>query len=284
MREYQKRVNKLIQSLVSDILDGKLTNKKAINKALAKLSKDIGVPLNELKVRLATQAKDTSLEASHKIAKLLMAQNQDAVIKSMTADEVSIMVDKIFKGLLPFKKIKNGKTIDFAINVDDWFAYLGDDMVKKVKQGILGAYIDGSSPVEVARNLLRNTELNSKANRAKIKALTFTLVHKANETANLETFIKNERYIDWIKYQTAVDDRVDDVCEQAELESIQLKLKPTEYKEQRLAIPSLHVSCRCYIKAMTTMEDDSQEQKINSLVRKHRRLANKNGYSKPRRK
>jgi len=267
MKKYQSEVNQLIKQIVSQILEGKLTSKKAINQALARLSKDIKVPIAQLKVRLIEEAKVSATASAHSVVKQLMALNQQAVIKSMTATDISVMVDKIFNGLLPFKKIKNGKTIDYAIRVDDWFAYLGDDVVKKVKQGILGSYINGEHPAEVARNVLLNTDQNSKANRAKVKALTFTLVHKANEASNLQTFIDNERYVEWVKYQTAVDERVDDVCEHAELDSVQLKLKPSEYAKENMPIPSLHVFCRCYLKAMNG-EDDTAKMIMNAKKRK----------------
>jgi len=255
MREYQKRVNKLIQSLVSDILDGKLTNKKAINKALAKLSKDIGVPLNELKVRLADEAKKSATKSAHAVVKELMANNQDAVIKSMTAEDISKMVDVLFQSTQPFRRMnKDGKTISYAIKIEDWFDYLGDDMVKKVRQGILGAYIDGSHPAEVARNVLLNAGYANRGNKAlkqKLKTLAFTLIHKANELANLQTFIDNEKYISWVHYVSIDDERRDTVCEEADRESVDKKLKPTEYARQDMAVPSLHPNCRCTLYAMT---------------------------------
>jgi len=241
-------VNQLIKSLVTQILEGKLTSKKAINQALAKLSKDIKVPIAQLKVRLIEEAKVSATASSHSVVKQLMALNQEAVIKSMTATDISKMVDVLFKSTMSFQRMrKDGKVIKYAVNVEDWFDYLGTDMVKKVKSGILGAYIDGSHPAEVARNVILNSDPNSKANRAKVKALSFTMIHKANELANLETFIINEKYIDWIRYVSIDDSRRDDVCEYADNDSVRLKLSPTEYAKQDMAVPSLHVFCRCYL-------------------------------------
>jgi len=244
-------VNQLIKSLVTQILEGKLTSKKAINQALAKLSKDIKVPIAQLKVRLIEEAKDTSIAKAHKTVKQLMALNQEAVIKSMTATDVSKMVDVLFKSTMSFQRMRNdGKVIKSAVTVEDWFDYLGTDMVKKVKSGILGAYIDGSSPTEIAKNVLLNAgyaNRGNKALRAKLKALSFTMIHKANELANLQTFIDNEKYIDWVRYVSIDDARRDDVCEYADNDSVRLKLSPTEYAKQDMAVPSLHVNCRCYL-------------------------------------
>ena len=252
MKKYQTEVNQLIQKLiVSQILEGKLTSKKAINQALAKLSKDIKVPIAQLKVRLMEEAKDTAIAKAHKTVKQLMALNQEAVIKSMTATDISKMVDVLFKSTMSFQRMrKDGKVIKSAVTVEDWFDYLGTDMVKKVKSGILGAYIDGSSPTEIARNVLLNAgyaNRGNKALRAKLKALSFTMIHKANELANLQTFIDNEKYIDWVRYVSIDDERRDDVCEYADNDSVRLKLKPSEYAKQDMAVPSLHVSCRCFL-------------------------------------
>ena len=269
MREYQKRVNKLIQSLVSDILDGKLTNKKAINRRLAQLSNHLRKPLEELKLRIKEEMYQLSGNSSNELVKMLMEYNQGSVIKSMTADDLSILVNELMKSTLSFRRIKKGgKIVYYSVNVDEWFDYLGDDIVKKVKQGILGAYIDGSSPVEIARNVLRNTDLNSKGNRQKIKTLSQTLLHKATERANLEIMILNEKYIEWIKYQTVADARVDDVCFRAEMESIQEKLSPSEYKHMKRPIPSLHPNCRCTLYAMTTSEDNTADAIVSAITRR----------------
>jgi len=248
MKTYQQQINKLIKQIVSQILEGKLTSKKAINQALAKLSKDIKVPIAQLKVRLIEEAKVSATASSHSVVKQLMALNQEAVIKSMTATDISKMVDVLFKSTMSFQRMrKDGKVIKSAVTVEDWFDYLGTDMVKKVKSGILGAYIDGSSPTEIARNVILITSPNSKANRAKLKALSFTMIHKANELANLQTFIDNEKYIDYVRYVSIDDARRDDVCEYADNDSVRLKLKPSEYAKQDMAVPSLHVNCRCYL-------------------------------------
>jgi len=197
---------------------------------------------------LIEEAKVSAAASAHSRVKQLMALNQEAVIKSMTANDISKMVDVLFKSTMSFQRMRNdGKVIKSAVTVEDWFDYLGTDMVKKVKSGILGAYIDGSSPTEVARNVILNSDPNSKANRAKVRALSFTMIHKANELANLQTFIDNEKYIDWIRYVSIDDARRDDVCEYADNDSVRLKLSPGEYAKQDMAVPSLHVFCRCYL-------------------------------------
>jgi len=200
---------------------------------------------------LIAEAKVSATASSHSVVKQLMALNQQAVIKSMTATDISKMVDVLFKSTMSFQRMrKDGKVIKSAVTVEDWFDYLGADMVKKVKSGILGAYIDGSSPTEVARNVLLNAgyaNRGNKALRSKLKALSFTMIHKANELANLQTFIDNEKYIDWVRYVSIDDTRRDDVCEYADNDSVRLKLSPTEYAKQDMAVPSLHVNCRCYL-------------------------------------
>ena len=39
----------------------------------------------------------------------------------------------------------------------------------------------------------------------------------------------------------------DTVCEEADRDSVSLKFSPTDYAKQDMAVPSLHVNCRCYL-------------------------------------
>jgi len=172
----------------------------------------------------------------------------------------------MFSSEIIFEELSGKKIIKKAVSIIDNLEGSTKRTVKDVRASILGGYISGSSPAEIASSLIGSQR--AKKERRYLKTISFTILHKANELSNLETFIINERYVDWIKYQTAVDDKVDDVCSKAEARSIKQELTPSEYARQGEAIPSLHWGCRCYLKPMNG-EDDSFKMRINAINRKH---------------
>jgi len=223
------------------------------------------MPMDKLIIRLKEEMYYEAQGASHQVVKALMAVNQANTIKSMSKADISIMIDRMFSSEIIFEELSGKKIIKKAVSIIDNLEGSTKRTIKDVRASILGGYISGSSPAEIASSLIGSQR--AKKERRYLKTISFTILHKANELSNLETFIINERYVDWIKYQTAVDDRVDDVCEHAELDSVQAKLKPSEYKREKMAVPSLHWGCRCYLKAMNS-EDDTAKMIMNAKKRK----------------
>ena len=267
MKQYQKEVSQLIDKLISDILAGKLVSKRDINNAIKNFAKEIKIPMDKLVLRLREEMYYEAQGASKAVTKALMTVNQANVIQSMSPKDISILVDRLFSTEIIFEELSGDKLIKKAVSIIDNLNNVNNVTVKDVKAKILGGYISGASPAEIASSLIGNKR--AKKERNYLKTISFTVIHKANELANLETFIANEKFIKWILYKTVGDERVDDVCFRAEMESIQLKLKPREYKRQHMLVPSAHWGCRCSLQAMTSDEDNIADAILSAKKRKY---------------
>jgi len=250
MQQYNKDVKKITDKLVEQILKGNLSRRR-INELIAKYAKKLKIPTQKFIERLHERATKSADDAKASMILTLMGLNKQALITDLTAKEVQSLVDVIFAKEIVFTRWKNKDKKSFiheTYNLGDWLDNLPKTIAEQVRKRMMGSYINGDVPSKMASTILdRNA---SKKLRRNIKTMYETIHYRARNISNIEIMKKNEKYIDWVKWQTVEDERVDEVCGKLQEESIKMKYKPSELPTTMT--PPSHFNCRC---ALTPMND-----------------------------
>lgn len=247
MRQFKQQVNDEVKRFITDIIDGKYRNRRELKKALKALLDRLQVPIKEFTERLEEQMVKSAIQAEHAAVKMLMASSQIENIARLSQADIENIIETIAVTDIVFKRVSKGKVIKYTANMRNWVQKLGTDTVKRIESATLAGYISGDSPEEIARNIKRTH--NIKKYEKDVKLISETWMHRAQQETNLQLFKANRKYIDWIKYQTAEDYRVDDECIECQSESERKKYSPTQYPAD--CIPPLHPRCRCALVAIT---------------------------------
>ena len=239
MKQYNQQITSELNKLVEHILSSKLSRKE-IAKMIRIFKENLKRPTNELRERLQVDAHDSAIEAQHKAKKLLMLLSQDAMLQSLTVDEVDKLVDRVFTKDLVFTKFSKGKLISYTANMNDVINRLPDNVSDKIRSSILASYISGDTPAQTASNVLGNA--NKKQIRRNLKTIASTIIYQARMDANLESLETNHKYFSHYVYKTAKDEKVDHICRPMDGKTWD-KLSDIPENEK----PLRHYNCRCNI-------------------------------------
>lgn len=261
MKQYNDDIQKAIQLLVNQILKGNLT-KREIEKLLTKFRKKLKIPTKQFKQRMEAEARLNALLGRDQTLSLLMGLNKEATLTTLTATDIQKIASVVMGNDFAFAKWKNknrNSLIFEQYNMSKVIDDLENLIVNDVRKRMMGGLIAGATPARIASQLLdRNA---SKKIRRNIKTVYKTVKYRSQSLANVETFTKNEKYYDWIKWHTVGDDRVDEICVHLEKESTKIKVKAS--KLPPYMIPPSHFNCRCTLKPM--VDPLVHTQHVNNL-------------------
>lgn len=248
--KFQVLVKSEVQKLADRILQEKIKGKRDIDRALADLSRKLHVGIKELRKALLAQAlkeAKTKYGTVANIRQILgMDKNDLSNVETIEATDLLMLIGRVFsKDRISSKIDRDGNIVKSIINMDKSLDNIPKEVVKRMRSTILAGFIAGDSPQDIAKDLLYKNYDDVAVGW--VELIAGYIMHAAQQDTNLELFKRNKKYIGWLKFQTAEDDRVEDVCEICQIETETMKYSPSKYP--RYCVPPKHFGCRCALVA-----------------------------------